>query len=108
MPLETLDVQALAEKTGNLYETVAIAAKRARQNAANEKAELEEKLSYFEGFGPEVEDARMQEEQARTSIEFEERPKPTEVAIEEVQNDEIYHRFPEDGGETEEAPMAEL
>jgi DNA-directed RNA polymerase subunit K/omega len=108
MSLKTLDVQALAEKTGNLYETVAIAAKRARQNAANEKAELEEKLSYFEGFGPEMEDARMQEEQARTSIEFEKRPKPTEVAIEEVQNDEIYHRFPEDGGEAEKEPMAEL
>ena len=95
MALKTLDVQALADRTGNLFETVAIIAKRARQNAANEKAELEEKLSYFEGFGPEMEDVRMQEEQARTSIEFEQRPKPTETAIEEVMNDEIYHRFPE-------------
>ena len=102
MALKTLDVHALADKTGNLYETVAIIAKRARQNAANEKAELEEKLSYFEGFGPEMEDVRMQEEQARTSIEFEKRPKPTETAIEEVMNDEIYHRFPEDAGEDEE------
>ena len=108
MALKTLDIQSLAEKTGNLYETVAIIAKRARQNAANEKSELEEKLSYFEGFGPEMEDVRMQEEQARTSIEFEERPKPTETAIQEVQNDEIYHRFPENGGGQEEEPMIEL
>ena len=107
MALKTLDVHALADKTGNLYETVAIIAKRARQNAANEKAELEEKLSEFEGFGPEMEDVRMQEEQARTSIEFEKRPKPTEVAIEEAKNDEIYYRFPEDEG-GEEQSMAEL
>ena len=107
MALKTLDVHALADKTGNLYETVAIIAKRARQNAANEKAELEEKLSEFEGFGPEMEDVRMQEEQARTSIKFEKRPKPTEVAIEEVKNDEIYYRFPEDEG-GEEQSMAEL
>lgn len=105
MALKTLDVQALAERTGNLYETVAIIAKRARQNAANEKSELEEKLSYFEGFGPEMEDVRMQEEQARTSIEFEKRPKPTEKAIEEVMNDEIYHRFPEEGAQGEDQPI---
>ena len=108
MALKTLDVHALADKTGNLYETVAIIAKRARQNAAAEKAELEDKLSYFEGFGPEMEDVRMQEEQARTSIEFERRPKPTEIAIEEVLEDEIYHRFPENSGESEEEPMIDL
>lgn len=107
MALKTLDIQELADRTGNLYETVAIIAKRARQNAANEKTELEEKLSYFEGFGPEMEDVGMQEEQARTSVEFEKRPKPTEQAIQEVQNDEIYHRYP-DRKEVEEEPMIEL
>lgn len=94
MAIETLNMDDLAALTGNIYESVAIAAKRARQNAANEKAELEDKLSYFEGFGPEMEDVRMQEEQARTSIEYEQRPKPTEVAIKEVLKDEIYFRNP--------------
>lgn len=94
MAIKTLDLDKLTDITGNLYEAVAIAAKRARQNAANEKAKIDDKLSYFEGFGPEMEDVRMQEEQARISIEYEKRPKPTEVAIEEVLNDEIYFRNP--------------
>ncbi len=94
MAIETVDVEALAAKTGNLYETVAIISKRARQVASNTKSELEDKLSYFEGFGPEMEDARMQEEQAKISIEYEKMPEPTEIAIKEVLNDEIYHRNP--------------
>lgn len=92
MAIETLDVDKLAEKTGNLYESVAIASKRARQVASNKRSELEDKLSYFEGFGPEMEDARMQEEQAKISIEYELEPEPTEIAIEEFKNDELYHR----------------
>lgn len=98
MAIKTLDLDKLTDITGNLYEAVAIAAKRARQNAANERAELDDKLSYFEGFGPEMEDVRMQEEQARISIEYEKRPKPTEIAIEEVLNDEIYFRNPNEEG----------
>lgn len=98
MAIKTLDLDKLTDVTGNLYEAVAIAAKRARQNAANEKAELDDKLSYFEGFGPEMEDVRMQEEQARISIEYEKRPKPTEIAIKEVLNDEIYFRNPNEEG----------
>lgn len=92
MAIETLDVDELAAKTGNLYESVAILSKRARQNASNARSELEDKLSYFEGFGPEMEDARMQEEQAKISIEYELQPEPTETAIEEFKNDELYHR----------------
>lgn len=94
MAIETVDVEKLAAKTGNLYETVAIIAKRSRQVASNAKSELDDKLSYFEGFGPEMEDARMQEEQAKISIEYEKKPEPTEIAIEEVLNDEVYHRNP--------------
>ena len=95
MAIETLDTEELARSTGNLYETVAILAKRSRQVASNTKSELEEKLSYFEGFGPDMEDVRMQEEQAQVSVEFEEQPEPTETAIHEFRNDEIYYRKPE-------------
>lgn len=92
MAIETQDVDKLAAKTGNLYESVAILSKRARQVASNVKSELDDKLSYFEGFGPEMEDVRMQEEQARISIEYELEPEPTETAIEEFLDDELYHR----------------
>ncbi|GIV60588.1 DNA-directed RNA polymerase subunit omega [Rhodocaloribacter litoris] len=94
MALKTLDVDLLAQQTGNLYETVAILAKRSRQIASNIKQELDEKLAYFEGFGEETEDPRFQEEQARISLEYEMMPEPTELAINEMLNGEIYFRDP--------------
>lgn len=94
MAIKTRDVNKLAEKTGSLYEAVAILSKRSRQVASNIKSELDDKLSYFEGFGTEGEDAYMNEEQARVSIEFEKRPKPTEIAIDEMFADQIYFRNP--------------
>lgn len=94
MAIRTIDVSALNSQTGSIFETVAILAKRARQISSKSKAELDEKLSYFEGFGSEVEDVRMTEEQVRTSIDYEKRPKPHEVAIDEMLEGEIYFRNP--------------
>lgn len=98
MSIQTIDLDALRDQTGNIYEAVVILSKRARQLAADEKAELDEKLSYFEGFGPEVEDARMLEEQARVSLEFEKRGKSTEGAIGEMLRNEVFFRHPESEG----------
>lgn len=94
MAIKTQDIDLLAQQTGNIYEAVAILSKRARQLATQEKAELDDKLSYFEGFESELEDPRFQEEQARISVEFERKPEPTETAIEEMLRHEIYFRDP--------------
>lgn len=94
MAIKTVDIDLIAKETGSIFETVAILAKRARQVSSKTKSELDEKLSYFEGFGPEMEDARMTEEQVRTSLDFEKRPKPAEVAIDEILAHEIYYRNP--------------
>lgn len=96
MAIETLDIDELASRTGNLYETVAILSKRSRQVASDRRSELDDKLSYFEGFGPEMEDVRMQEEQEKVSLEFEEKPEPTEIAIDEFSEDKIYYRKPDE------------
>lgn len=96
MAIETLDIDELADRTGNLYETVAVLSKRARQIASDRRSELDDKLSYFEGFGPEMEDVRMQEEQAKVSLEFEKKPEPTEDAIEEFKDDQLYYRKPDE------------
>jgi DNA-directed RNA polymerase subunit K/omega len=102
MSLKTVDVDGLVTPTGNLYESVAILSKRSRQIAATMKAELDNKLAYFEGFEPELEDQRFQEEQARISVEYETRPEPTERAIQEMFDDEIYFRDPSaENGEDE-------
>ncbi len=94
MPIKTIDVDALVAQTGNLFETVAILSKRSRQLASKMKGELDNKLAYFEGFEPELEDPRFQEEQKRISIEHEVMPEPTEMAINEMFNSEIYFRDP--------------
>jgi hypothetical protein len=62
--------------------------------ASQMKNDLDNKLAYFEGFEPELEDPRFQEEQTRVSIEHEVKPEPTEVAIQEMFDNEIYFRDP--------------
>jgi DNA-directed RNA polymerase subunit K/omega len=96
MAIETLDIDELANRTGNLYETVAILSKRSRQVSSDMRSELEDKLSYFEGFGPEMEDVRMKEEQEKVSLEYEKKPEPTEIAIDEFIDDKLYYRKPDE------------
>lgn len=92
MAIKTIDVDLLASQTGNIYKSVAVVAKRARQVASTTKSELDNRLAYFEGFEPELEDPRFQEEQARTSLEFETREEPTEIAIGQMFDGEVYFR----------------
>jgi hypothetical protein len=92
MSIKTVDLEMLAKMTGNVYESVAILSKRARQLSTNTKNELDEKLAYFEGFEQELEDPRFQEEQARVSLEYERQSEPTENSIKEMLNNEIYFR----------------
>ncbi|MCC5925149.1 MAG: DNA-directed RNA polymerase subunit omega [Bacteroidetes bacterium] len=94
MSLKTLNVEKLQEATGNIYESIVILSKRARQIAAREKMELDEKLKYFEGFEDEEEFA-FNEEQERISKDFERRPHPTQRAVVELDNDKVSFRKPE-------------
>ena len=96
MAIKTIDIDLLANQTGNIYESVVVVGKRARQIAVKEKSDLDNKLAYFEGFEPELEDPRFQEEQARISLEFEKRPEPTERAIDEMFDGDTYYRNPSD------------
>ena len=92
MAIKTVDMDLLAKTSGNLFESVAILAKRSRQISKTTKAELDDKLAYFEGFEQELEDPRFQEEQARVSLEYEVKPEATESAINEMLDGEIYFR----------------
>ena len=94
MAIKTIDVDELVNQTGNLFETVAILAKRSRQVASKMKSDLGAELAQFEGFDPELEDPKFKEDQRRISIAHEVLPKPTELAIEEMFNSEIYFRDP--------------
>ncbi|MFW5955618.1 MAG: DNA-directed RNA polymerase subunit omega [Rhodothermales bacterium] len=92
--MKTLDLDEITQQADNIFEATVILSKRARQISARQKAELDDRLAYFEGFGSDVENIRMLEEQARVSMEYETKPKPTELAVREMQRREIYFRKP--------------
>ena len=94
MAIKTVDMDRLAVMTGNLFESVSILSKRSRQISTNIKTELDDKLAYFEGFEQELEDPRFQEEQAKASLEYEVKPEPTELAVEEMLAGDVYFRKP--------------
>lgn len=92
MPIKTLDVEKIGGES-NKYEKIVILSKRARQIAAQEKLELDEKLKYFEGFEDEDE-FTFNEEQERISKAFEVLPHATQRAVDELLDDKITYRYP--------------
>ena len=80
--------------TGNIYETVAILAKRANQIAAEEKQELNKKIEEFASSNDTLEEVFENKEQIEVAKFYERLPKPTLIAIDEFLNDKLYYRNP--------------
>ncbi|MEX0594221.1 MAG: DNA-directed RNA polymerase subunit omega [Balneolaceae bacterium] len=93
MPIKTLDVEKLGIENNNKYEMIVVMGKRARQIAAQEKLELDEKLKYFEGF-EEEDEFTFNEEQERISRAFEELPHATQRSVQELLDEKIYFDYP--------------
>lgn len=99
--MKTLDTTRLAGETSNLYETVVVLSKRARQVSARRKEELSQKLSYYDELSLDpAEEIRSNEDQLRVSLEYEKMPKPTEVAVNELLEDKLYFRNPNEDRES--------
>ena len=90
----TRDMKALEQKTGNIYESIAVMAKRANQIAAEMKEELNGKLSEFTTSGDNLEEVFENREQIEISKHYERLPKPTLIAAQEFLEDKIYARNP--------------
>lgn len=97
--LITRDNEHLAEPTGNIYESLAVIGKRARQISAQQKEELNAKLAEFASSVDNLEEIFENREQIEISKFYERMPKPTTVAVEEFLEDKISFRKPD----TEEA-----
>lgn len=95
MPIKTLDLEKMGNEGSNKYEKIVVMSKRARQIAAQEKLELDEKLKYFEGFEDEDE-FTFNEEQERISKMFEKLPHATQRAVQEMLDAKITYRYPND------------
>ncbi len=94
MSVRTLDIERLGEEANNKYEMIVVMSKRARQIAAQEKLELDEKLKYFEGFEDEDE-FTFNEEQERISRAFEQLPHATQRSVNEMLEDKIHFTYPD-------------
>lgn len=94
-PLTTVtrDMIAMAEQTGNVYETVCIIGKRANQISSELKKELERKLQEFASTDN-LEEVSENREQIEISKFYEKLPKPTLIATQEYLEHRLYFSNP--------------
>ena len=90
----TRDMMDLCEDTGNVYETVAIIAKRANQIGAEIKGDLSKKLAEFASYTDNLEEVFENREQIEISRYYEKLPKATLIATEEYKEGNVYYRNP--------------
>ena len=90
----TRDMMELCEDTGNVYETVAIIAKRANQIGAEIKGDLSKKLAEFASYTDNLEEVFENREQIEISRYYEQLPKPTLRAAKEFEDGEVYFKNP--------------
>ncbi|MBQ7690221.1 MAG: DNA-directed RNA polymerase subunit omega [Muribaculaceae bacterium] len=87
-----LDLVEMAEKTGNIYETVAIIGKRANQISSEIKGDLEKKLQEFATMTDNLEEISENREQIEISRFYEKLPKATLIATQEYLDDKLAFR----------------
>lgn len=95
-PLNTVtrDMVKLSEDTGNVYETVAIIAKRANQISEQMKHDLEKKLQEFASLNDNLEEVTENREQIEISRYYEKLPKPSLIAAQEYEEGKLHFRNP--------------
>jgi len=88
----TRDMNQLTEKVGNVYETVAIIAKRSNQISSSLKRELDTKLQDFSIPQDAIDETFENKEQIEISRSYERLPKPTLMATQEFIDDQLIYR----------------
>lgn len=89
---QTRNMNQLTEKVGNVYETVAIIAKRSNQISAALKRELDAKLQDFSIPQDTIDETFENREQIEISRSYERLPKPTLMATQEFIDDQLIFR----------------
>lgn len=90
----TQNILDLCEETGNIYESVAIIAKRANQISVDLKNELSKKLQEFASTSDNLDEVFENREQIEISRYYEKLPKPSLIATQEFRDGKIYYRNP--------------
>ena len=90
--VETKSLIDIKGKTGNLYESIAIIAKRANQINITLKEELHNKLEEFASHTDSLEEIHENKEQIEISKAYERMPNPAILATQEFMEEKIYYR----------------
>lgn len=93
--LEPRNMEKMGAKVGgNVYEAIAIIAKRANQISAKVKEELHAKLEEFAVTTDNLEEIHENREQIEISKQYEKKPNATLIATQEFFEDKVYFRNP--------------
>jgi DNA-directed RNA polymerase subunit K/omega len=90
--VEPKKLSDMKDKTGNLYESIAIIAKRANQINISVKEELHNKLEEFASHTDSLEEIHENKEQIEISRAYERMPNSALLATTEFLEDKIYFR----------------
>ena len=90
----TRNIMDLCDETQNIYESVAIIAKRANQISVEIKQDLSKKLQEFASYNDSLEEVFENREQIEISRYYEKLPKPTLIATQEFIKNSIFWRDP--------------
>lgn len=94
--VETKNLVDVKAKTGNLYESIAIVAKRANQINISMKEELHNKLEEFASHTDSLEEIHENKEQIEISKAYEKMPNAAILATQEFMEDKVYYRKNDD------------
>ena len=88
----TRDLIDLGSKTGNIFKSLSVVAKRSSQINSEMKEELINKLEEFATNNEQLEEVFENTEQIAVSRYYERLPKPWSIALKELMEEEIYMR----------------
>ena len=84
---------------GNLFEAVVLLAKRSNQISREMKEELNQKLEEFGSHQDNLEEVFENREQIEISRHYERLPKPQSIAVQELLEDKVFYRYPEENNQ---------
>ena len=93
---KTKDIRQYDKQTGNYYKSIVIMSKRADQIANDLKQEFQEQSQQYASNTETLEEVFENREQIELSKFYEQLPKPTQLALYEFENDQIYFKDEEE------------
>jgi len=91
----TRSIKSLENDTDNIYESITVLSKRSNQINIEMKEELDQKLDEFATYTDNLEEIFENREQIEVSRYYERLPKSGAIAIQELENEKIFWKSPE-------------